>query len=469
MTLNLNIETITIYTNFIKMFFMGLFTFYTYLKLSNNKVRITEVQLIGIAFISIIASVIRYQLNYFISTITFMFLLSILCSLENKNGLGYSMFMVVISYSINYIFLFAGILFTFVINMIKPIQSDYINLTIMLIIQAFLLYKFFKIKRIENGIPYLNKNAHNAFLDIIILNISVIISFSAIIFNNINIKVNRSLFLGVIMYIIIMFITIQKSIQLYYKQKLMIKELEETKSELEKKTQEVEALERENLEFSKKSHSLAHKQKSLEYKINQLTLQTEVADEIGLKEEVENVSKELFVAPMKTEITKTEIEEIDDMLATMQAECEKNNIDFSLQVNGNIHHMINNLISKEELAILLADHIKDAIIAINHSDNLNRTILVKLGKIDENYGVYIYDSGIEFEKETLENLGKKPVTTHKDEGGTGMGFMNTFDTLRKHNASLIINEIGKPSKENFTKVLEFKFDGKNEFKVESYR
>ena len=157
------------------------------------------------------------------------------------------------------------------------------------------------------------------------------------------------------------------------------------------------------------------------------------------------------------------------MLKYQQSECIKNKIDFDLQISGNIHHMINTLISKEDLEILIADHVKDAIIAINHSNNENRSILVRLGKIDECYGIYIYDTGIEFEKETLENLGKKPSTTHADEGGTGMGFMNTFDTLRKCKASLIIKEIGKPSKDNFTKVIMIKFNNKQEFRVESYR
>ena len=50
-----------------------------------------------------------------------------------------------------------------------------------------------------------------------------------------------------------------------------------------------------------------------------------------------------------------------------------------------------------------------------------------------------------------------------------MGFMNTFDTLKKYNASMIINEYGKPSKDNYTKVLMIKFDKKNEFKIISYR
>ena len=68
------------------------------------------------------------------------------------------------------------------------------------------------------------------------------------------------------------------------------------------------------------------------------------------------------------------------MLDCMQAKCVENDIDFQLQINGNIYHMINNYIPKEDLEILLADHIKDAIIAINHCENINKSILVKLEK-----------------------------------------------------------------------------------------
>ena len=50
-----------------------------------------------------------------------------------------------------------------------------------------------------------------------------------------------------------------------------------------------------------------------------------------------------------------------------------------------------------------------------------------------------------------------------------MGFLNTFDTLKKHNATMIINEIGKESKDNYTKVIMIKFDNKSEFEIKSYR
>ena len=192
-------------------------------------------------------------------------------------------------------------------------------------------------------------------------------------------------------------------------------------------------------------------------------------EEIDIKNELENISEEMYKEPEDIELAKTDITSIDNMFSYMQSECIKDNIKFELQVVGNIHYMVNNLITENELEILIADHIKDAIIAINHSDNSNRSILVRIGKIDNLYSLYIYDSGIEFTKEVLDNLGKKPITTHADTGGTGMGFMNTFDTLNKTKASFIINEIGKPCEDNYTKVLIFKFDNANAFKVNSYK
>ena len=204
------------------------------------------------------------------------------------------------------------------------------------------------------------------------------------------------------------------------------------------------------------------------HKLEQLQMNNEVADEISLRKQIEDITKDL---PDKKNIklTKTGIEEVDDMLDYMQSECTQNKIEFQLQVIDSIFYIINHYINKQDLKILLADHIKDAIIAINHSDNINKSILVKIGKIAGIYGVYFYDSGIEFEIDTLVKLGNKPITTHKDEGGTGMGFVNTFKALSKSNASLEIEEIGKPTKDNYTKILKVEFDNKNEFRIKTYR
>lgn len=355
--------------------------------------------------------------------------------------------------------------------MITKLNNDYINLMVILIMHIFILYYFFKIKRFKNGFSFFKSNDNNEYGDILILNIGVIILYIIATLSHYNVEIGRELTTVGITAIFIMFVTIQKSLQLYYKQKLLIQDLNETKEELEKTKNDLKQVEEENLGLSKKSHSIAHKQKALEYKIQQLLTNVEISKEDAgkVQDRIKEIEKDLYKDKVVTKLSKTDIPNIDDMLEYMQSECMKNKIEFELQISGNIHYMVNNLISKEDLEILLADHIKDAIIAINHTDNINRSILVRLGEIDGIYSLYIYDSGIEFEKETLAKLGKEPITTHANEGGTGMGFMNTFDTLKKYQASFIINELSEPNKDNYTKVLVFKFDKKNEFKIMSYR
>lgn len=467
----LNADNLNINTYIIKIFFISICTYFTFVKITNeknfSKKKISIIYIITIV-ISIISGIIKYKTDSLTGIICLTFFLSVLYSFVNKKNIGYSIVVTIISLSINYALFFITIIINFMQNIVVFIQNDYINLVTIIIVHSILLYLLLRTKKLKNGLIFLNKKLESEYYDILILNISIIVLFSSIIFTNSDIVLTSRIFFGFIIVSIIMFITIQKSLQLYYKQKLLVQELNETKKELDKKKQEIEQLERENLNFSKTSHSIAHRQKALEYKLNQLMLKTEIASEIDIKDKINEIAKELQTQT-EVELSKTNIPEIDNMLKYMQSECVKNKIDFQLQLSGNIHHMINKYVSKENLEILIADHIKNSIIAINHSDNINKSILIRLGIIDGIYSLYIYDSGVEFEIDTLLKLGKIPSTTHSDDGGTGMGFMNTFDTLKKYKASMIIKEYGKPSKDNYTKLIIIKFDDKNEYKICSYR
>ena len=395
-------------------------------------------------------------------------MISIIFMIDTKNDIGYSILVTTVSLSINYVIYTVSLVTIFILNKFIDVDERYTNFLFIILIYNLLINLFKRIKRIKKGFDFLQKKLKNEYFNVLVLNISIIILFFIIIFINSDIEESKILLTAIVISTFIMFITIQKSLQLYYKQRMLVKDLEETKEELENKKKEVEQLEKENLEFSKVSHSIAHKQKSLEYKLNELSMKNEIADEIDIKDRIKNLNKGIKEENILV-LDRTGITQIDDMLIFMQSECVKNKIDFQLQLSGNIYTMINHYIDKDELEILLADHIKNAIIAIEYGNNINKSILVRLGKLDGNYGLYIYDSGIEFEIETLLNLGKKPSTTHKDSGGTGMGFMNTFDTLKKNKASFIIEEYGKPIKDNFTKALKFKFDNNCEFKIYSYR
>ena len=459
-----------IIVNMISVLLMIICTYYTNFRLINQKVIINLKQFLGMIITGMFYVIIKEKINYIIGVISLIIAISIIFS---KSNLGTTFIATTISLSINYILSIISSIITFVINTTFDINNDYLNLIIMNILHVMMIYGIFKIKKLKYGVTFLKIKSKNESIDILVLNVSIIVIFSIVLLANFKAMTNllRDIFLVIFLFFTIMFITIQKSIQLYYKQKLLVQELKETKEKLEEKTKEIKELEEENIKISKKSHTLVHKQKSLEHKIKGLIGETEISkEEVGeLTNRIKEINKELYKEKTVIELDKTEIPQIDDMLKYMQSECKKNNIDFELQIKGNIYHMTNNLISKEDLETLLADHIKNAIIAINHGNNINRSILVRIGKIDECYGLYIYDSGIEFEKETLKNLGKKPSTTHANEGGTGMGFMNTFDTLKKCNASLIIEEYNEPSKDNYTKVIKIKFNNKNEFVIKTYR
>ena len=455
----------------VKIVYILIITYFTNFKIINKKVGVLykeELKFLLIVLFSIICSIIRYKINYFISIFCWIIITALIF---NKDNFKQSLLVTIISLSINYIIILIAISIDFFINIIFGLNRNIENLIVILLIHLFILISVFSHKKFKYGITSLKENHQNEFLDILILTIATVIMFSCILLANSSLLFGQRITVGFIVFITAMLIIVPKSLQLYYKQKMLIKDLTETKEELENKKKEIEELEAENIRISKKNHTIVHKQKSIEHKLEEMLIKSEISiEEAGeVKERLEKLHTQIYSEKENTELDKTGISDIDDMLNYMQSECTKNKIEFTLVIKENIHYMVNNLISKEDLETLIADHIKDAIIAINHTDNINRSILVKLGNIDGIYSLYIYDSGVEFKKEVLENLGIKPFTTYESEGGTGMGFMNTFDTLRKCKASLIIEEFNEPKTDNYTKLIAIKFDNNNKFEIKSYR
>lgn len=469
-----NLNNISLGVNFIKNLMIVFATQVTIQKIINDKEYFSIskiIEYISFILMEIVVQIVNIKIGFVCSIIVLIFWISCISMIFTKGNIGYNILITTISLAFNYSTYFISLIIVFFINnKIVIIENDVINLILIMLIDAIILYNVFKMKKFKYGIISLQNKFDNQYMENFILMLSVGILYMTVIFANKQFLAIKNIMFIFIIFAALMFITIQKSLQLYYKQKMLIKELDETKEDLARAENKIKILEKENIEESKKRHTIIHKQKSIEYKLEEMLTKTEMSTEEAaeVRERLEKLNKEIYTEKEVMELDKTGISSIDDMLKYMQSECVKNKIDFTLQIKGNIHYMVHNLVKEEELETLLADHIKDAIIAINHTDNANRSILVRLGNIDDIYSLYIYDSGVEFKPEVLENLGKKPCTTYANEGGTGMGFMNTFDTVRKHKASLIIEEIGKPVKDNYTKVIIIKFDKKNEFKVKSY-
>lgn len=360
------------------------------------------------------------------------------------------------------------------LKIIMNIRYQIIDLSLTLIIEVLLLAGILNIKKIKNGISFLKDPLGNEYLCIIMIVISVIAIFAYCLFGSSEEYFGSNIFIVIVTSLIMIIIMIQKTLTLYYKQKLLAKNIEEYKSEIALKDAQIKSLSDEKYKISKLNHEFYNRQKSLIHKIEEITsMNTEIADELDLSKQINDLTKEYTdkAQEIKTldKLPTTGIVEIDDMFKYMQSECDSKKIQFNLKINGNIYHMINNKIPQSRLVTLIGDHLRDAIIAIDFSNNTFKSILAVLG---ENKGVYefcVFDTGIEFKIDTLLNLGLKPATTHKDSGGTGIGFMTTFETMKENKASLIIDEMREMSNTDYTKSVTIRFDGKNEYRIKSYR
>ncbi len=269
-----------------------------------------------------------------------------------------------------------------------------------------------------------------------------------------------------------LFFWIKRSIIANYRERLQLKAEEHYNSLLNKKEQEIEQLNRSNEYLSKVVHRDNHLMSSLSTAID--TYKKTKADD----------DKDKLLCEMQTlinergELIQTELKEsklfpstgnslIDSAINDLYIKSAAHGIDFDISVSATVDEIIGKYISQTDLQTLICDHIKDAIIAVDAKNDSNGKILVKLSMENDNYTITVFDSGVDFETDTLAKLGKERVTTHADNGGSGIGFMTTFETLRKSYASLIITEF--ENKIPFSKSVSIRFDGNKSFIIRSYR
>lgn len=170
----------------------------------------------------------------------------------------------------------------------------------------------------------------------------------------------------------------------------------------------------------------------------------------------------------KKPLPTTKIRTIDNLFQQFARRFAEEDIVFNLVVNGSIIYMTEKIIKTGDLETLIVNHIKDAQIAVNAGEDSFRSITAIIGIKEEHYEFTVFDGGVPFEVDTLVRLGTGRVTTHGDTGGNGIGFETTFKTMRETEASLIINE-KEPSAAGHSKSVTIRFDGKNQYIIETYR
>ena len=467
--------------SFIKTIVINLVACYSFFKIINYTKKISLLKLLYIlscsTFVTYIECILKSHIPIFYSIVFIFICYSCIFKFLTKYKLSYTILITAISYSISYtLSLISTLLVALIfVDIYYPVGHYNVIHTLpvafIAIINFALIWLFFQIKRFKNGFPFLIKYNDNEYFNIFILIISAVIIFMYVFCAEITASTPIPILSFILIFFaIIMILIIQRTFVLYQKQKLQTKALKDYEQGITELKQKLDTALTEKQNLVKSNHEFYHRQEALNKKLDDLIKNSnaEFGNDYGeILDRINNLSEEYSTkTSFIPKLPKTNITEIDDMLSYMQSECNKSNIEFNLQIDCSVNYMIDNFISKSQLETLLGDLIRNAIIAVNHSNEKYKSIMVVFGIKDDNYQVCVLDSGIPFEINTLLNLGIVPSSTHESEGGTGIGFITTFETLASCNASLIINET---TNNNYTKSLEIKFDGKHEYIVISNR
>lgn len=467
------------YIPFTKIFLLNICIVYTYFKILNKKNNNVKDKIIMLVFTTIMALLYSkckaYIQKPFIYLAYYLLFGIVFLSIIKSDAFDIGIIAISEAISSASMFIAATIVFLlFKVMAIESIQKTIFEYLLIGILQITLVYLFFKIKRFKNGFAFLkndklNRKVTSITISVIILSISIILGL------HYNAWIETFLIIGIAVGGILMLYWIKKSITKYYKEKMKERTVEIQQEQIKQQDEKIKDLQTELADVLQINHKYSHRISAMEKAVIKLgtKLQTneEFAEEYGdilssikklskeYKEEVASVIKE-------TKLPKTNIFSTDNLLEYMKQEAEKDKISFELKIDFDINEILETKIPQNKLETMLADHIRDAIIAINCSENKDRRIKVVLDKEDNNYQIKFYDTGREFEIETLSKLGLKRTTTHKATGGSGIGFMTTFETLKQCKASLIIEEY---SNQEYTKAVIIKFDNKNEYRIHSYR
>ena len=165
-------------------------------------------------------------------------------------------------------------------------------------------------------------------------------------------------------------------------------------------------------------------------------------------------------------LPKTHVISLDALLAYLCQKASQLNISIDLSSNCNSRYLVNHIISENDLNSLLADLIENAMIATKNCET--KKIFINMYLMNNCYAIDIFDSGNPFEKDVLLNLGINRITTHSNNGGSGIGLINIYKLSQSYNASILIEEF-IPSNKNYTKKVSILFDKRGQYIIKTHR
>lgn len=470
---------ITFLNNFLKLFILSNLTLYIYYKITASKEITVSNSVLCIFSNLIVALVYAWTEKYVVSMAImagFLIILGMLTSIFIKNRSSNFWLAYVVSFCFAYIiYLVSVCIISLLMYFIaKASKTSLISIVLIFVCSFAISHLIFNTRRLKAGINFIKNFRGNRNTVLVI----AVILFCLLVMRDLFQKADkgsqilRLLVFAVIVGFFVVFYVVSQLITKHYRNNIRDRNINIQKEEIDANEKVIGELKEQNLKLATTIHKYNHRLSALENSIRKVmdSSNTEFAKELAIVLEQTKKVKTQFAEETKVSVPlpTTNVIAIDNMLEYMRNECIKSGIDFTVKLSDSVVWLLEKYISEDKFETLLGDHIKDAIIAINAKPSGYKSIMVLIGVVDNAYELTIYDTGIEFEIPILLNLGISAITTHKDEGGTGLGFMTTFETLKSSKASLVIEEYDKRVT-NYTKSVTIRFDGKCEYRIYSYR
>jgi len=262
--------------------------------------------------------------------------------------------------------------------------------SIVAILQVILSFLLFKIRRFRKGFPFIfNKYTIVAAL-IFTGTILVFVTWANMISASYENVYTIYLFVaGVLIAGGGIYILIRRLIKMFQRKKAQ----QNTADYYEKKWLEQKEKYKDALAIIESQRVIIHNFKD---RIDSMEKNVSKQDKAELLEEVGKLRKDLqekmSVREGKQLLPSTNITAIDGLFEHFARKCAEDNIDFRIIVNGSIRYMLDNIIKQGDLETLIVNHLKDAQIAVNASNNPFRAIMVMLGLANDCYELTVFDS-----------------------------------------------------------------------------
>ncbi len=472
------------FTTAIKFFFIifcSIYSFYKILNISFFKIN-TFLTTFSVSIgCSIIISLFHTN-NFFYKILSILIFLFLYYAFILKENIALIFISTLLSFCLSYIFFSIA---AFIVSLsIFPffdttISLPFNKLTILIgLFQYSFLYFLFQIRRMKKGMPFLiNSSIINTGITISVPIISCIIALPSL--RNFTFITHLHSLLTILFLALLLMIWWRKRITQTYLERLRTAELESLRAECEEKDKKIKELTDNNDRLA----GIIHKDNKL-----LPAMENAVLDFLSVASAMNETEQKQYGQSLRTQLEEmllarknalnhyqnsgaykslTGIGILDGVCNHMKQLASTKQITIDFRIHDKLKENIPKNLNIHDIGHLLADLSTNAIHAVEQMEN-QKKIHIHLGFQKDIFIVEVKDSGIEFDPSVYNDLGLKQHTTHKENGGSGIGLMDIWKLKQKYNASIHIQEYS-PSNNDFTKKISVLFDTKNLFLLSSYR